>query len=237
MGVELFTKDTREQLNDVQLDEAQKRGTTSPGGVFALLGELDNYLLIENLIRGPVTDKQLTTPVRWWLFGKGAKLAGIVGMVLLLTRFALLVPGENMNHDVKFIFFLVIYAGMIFANCNMLMKYAQYPGGASWTAVKFALSGLSASLLFAESIKTAVFMIAISFRNYAAHHWYRKNAVSDVILELFYNEFARMHSEELIILLISWVTVGYFWFYFKKMTKYNASQLGNHQPYDLGIKA
>ncbi len=223
----------KDELQDVQLDEARKRGATSPAGIFALLGELDYYFLVENLTRSAITAQQLTTPTRWWIFTKGTKLASIVGVVLLMVRFALLASGKDVAHLVKIVTFTFIYGALIFAHFQMFMKYITFVGGATWTAVKYATAGFSVGLVVSETLKSALLMVCIHFKPYVAAHWYGKSGFTDTLLEIFYIDFARSLLEELLLIAICYAVIIYFWIYFRAITKVRLRAQNHGKPYDL----
>jgi hypothetical protein len=219
-----------------RIDEARKRGIASPGGIGALLGELDYYQLIENLVRGPVTEKQLLTPYRWWLFFKGSAFGSIAGTVLLLVRVGLLLPGEDMDYRIKFGAFMVFYSILIFGFGNMFMKYLVYPDGATWTAVRFALAGFSTGLVFSETLKEGFMLWTVYVRDYVVAHIYKTNAILDAVLEMYYNSFISTYTEEIALLMLCYMSVGYFWLYFGKMSDYRRNVLKTGKPYDLGVE-
>ncbi len=225
---------TRKDIEEHQADEARKRGAASPGGILSLLGELDYYLLIENLIRGPITEQQLMTNTRWWIFAKGTALASMVGMAMILTRIALLLPGADMAYEIKYGTYLAIYSAIIFASGHMFMKYAKYPDGAAWTAVKYALMGLTSGLLLTETMKGAAFIAVLMSKGYIAEYVYGRYAFVDGIIELFFNSFSRAISEEVVAMVVCYVTVTYFWMYFNKMSEYYREKKRVGNPYDLG---
>jgi len=225
---------TRKDIENFQADEARKRGAASPGGILSLLGELDYYLLIENLTRGPITEQQLMTNHRWWIFAKGTALASMVGLAMIMTRIALLLPGADVPYSIKYSFYLVVYAGIIFASGNMFMKYARNPDGAAWTAVKFALAGLSTGLIFTETLKSAAFMTVLLSKGYIAKYVYGEYAFVDSLIRLFFDSFSRSLTEEIAALLVCYISVGYFWMYFNKRSEYNREIRKKGQPYDLG---
>jgi hypothetical protein len=214
-------------------EEARKRGTASPAGFFALLGELDYYRLIENLIRGPVTDQQLITPYRWWLFFKGSALSSVAGVVVLMTRVCLLIPGETLPFWFKYSTFLGIFALLLFVHGSVFMQYANYPNGATWVAVKYALAGFSVGVLSSEFLKTLVVCASIFFREYVALSFYGKFKITDILLEMYYDRLVGSYAEELVTFLVSIITITYFWLYFNKRTQYRTEVLETGKPYDL----
>jgi len=224
--------DDRHQM---MLDEARKRGVLSPGGVFALIGELDYYQLIENLIRGPVTERQLMTPYRWWLFFKGSAFSSFIGTLLTLIRFALLLPGENMDFRIKYGTFLIFYFVMLFGFGNMFMKYTKYPDGATWTAVKYTLGGFSTGIIITETIKHILIGWSIYAKNFIAHHLYNRHWLLNEFMEVYYDLFVDSLWEEVVSLCICYIAVIYFWMYFYRISSYRRAALKTGKPYDLGL--
>ena len=221
---------------DPRMEDALKKGLHSPKGILALLGELDYYLLIENLTRGPITEKQLISPYRWWLFFKGSAIASMVGTVLLLIRMGLLMSGETVDFRIKFTTFVIVYAFFILGTGNMFTKYLHYPDGATWLAVKYTLYGFTTGLIISETSKAILLCWTIYMKKYVGQYVYNQSEIIDFFLEIYYDLFVRSYAEELVTLLISYGVLVYFWMFVKKRELFRRDCIRKGKPYDLGME-
>lgn len=221
---------------EFRIDEARKRGAGSPGGIFALLGELDNYRLIETLIKAPITDQQLITPYRTWLISKGIASASLVGMLLIIIRFGLLIPGESVDMRIKLSTFMVMYFLMIFGYGMMFVNYIQYPHGATWNAIRYTLYGFSSGFIFSETLKSIFWTWTIYAKTWVVKNLYGRYEYLDPVLEVYYDSFVQTYVEEIAVLSVGYLAIIYLWVHFNHLTSYLEDKQNKGRPYDLGME-
>ena len=221
---------------EFRIDEARKKGSGSPGGLFVLLGELDYYSLIESLIKGPITDKQLMTPYRWWIFFKGSANSSMVGLIIIMMRLGFLLPGETMDFRIKFGTYMVFYFFVIFGFGKLFLNYIHYPDGSTWLAIKFALSGFIFGMFISETIKSIILLVTLYAKPWITRNWYGQSSFGDSIYDFYYTEFVHTYSEELALLGVCYASILYLWIYFNRITEYQRNKIKKGTPYDLGME-
>lgn len=239
MGIEIFSaaSDPARRETPLTREEAEKRGLLSPGRILSLLGDLDYYLLIENLTRAPITESQLVTPHRWSLFLKGTMMASVFTSILLFLRFALLVTGETVPYLIKYSTFLIEKTLLLYANSCIILNYLKRPKGAVTVAVKYALSGYLASLFVSETTISLFTFISLYFKPYVEEHWYGNNGIVDAILETYYNYYVGSYLDEIFALLVVYAVILASIYRYKKIIAIRAQEESIKKPYYLAADA
>lgn len=232
---ESFLFGRTDESTELRNDDAVKRGASSIGGLFALLNELDYFKLIEKLVRGPVTEEQVLTSGRWWIFSKGSKLAGLAGIMLLVMRLGLLCAGEDVDQHLKFSMYLLMHIALTFAFPYMFVKYLVYPDGVTWAAVRYTLQGFSVGLVLSEGLKSTLFIGSLIARPYVSTHWYHKSGLGDALLEMYYDSFVISYIEEVVTFAACVVSVYFVWVYVSRFGEIRRQQLEHGKPYALGL--
>lgn len=171
------------------IDDAQRKGITSPAGIFNLLSELDYYALLERLIRGPITAKQIVTSMKYWLYLRGTALAFLASAILLILRTILLTTGTTVNADFKYCIFLLIYVFSMYRIALIFSNYFQYTNGITWAASQQVLNGYISGMYLFEFLKITFMIVTVIAKNYIILHFYGKYEVLNTAFEMYYTDF------------------------------------------------
>lgn len=215
------------------LEDAHRKGATSPAGVFSLLGDLDYYALIEKLIRGSITEQQLTTPIRWWLFFKGSAFASLVCTILVFIRFGLLVPNAAVSVDLKYLVYLVVYTAVIYRIALIFPNYVRYSSGVTWIAARNTLQGFTAGVIAAEVFKLSGMFATQFLRPTILEHLYGRSPIIDEIATMYFDLFLGPPYSEIAELALCSLAIYYGNERFRLLTEKLKETENAGRPYDL----